>query len=229
MSGRASRATTLGTVNSGITKQSNNDDHPPSDGVRVPKQVRSRQTVERILVAADQEIDEQGFAGTTTTSIAKRAGVSVGALYRFFSDKETLAEALTQRYLDDVAADYLDAMSTVESRIQVVDMLDELVDIASRSQVNHPGYFRLTDDCARQDGGSPAKRTRIHLAEPIQKTLEEAGVDIPADDLRLVVLLFLETVRHTLAHAPREGIARERVISELKTMVLAYARVRLAA
>lgn len=53
---------------------------------RSPQQDRSRRTVDRILTAADVLIAEHGSA-VTTTAIASEAGVSVGALYRFFPDK----------------------------------------------------------------------------------------------------------------------------------------------
>ena len=66
-----------------------------------PQQDRSRVTVEKILAAADVEFALRGSSGVTTTQIAERAGVSVGALYRFFPDKQAIASALAERYLVD--------------------------------------------------------------------------------------------------------------------------------
>ena len=90
----------------------------PADGRRAPQQGRSRETVDRILAAADQEFGEVGPAAARTTSIAGRAGLSVGALYRFFDDKEAIARALAQRYLEDVTEPYLAAVSGVTSAVR---------------------------------------------------------------------------------------------------------------
>ena len=48
----------------------------------------------QILAAAHGCFARQGFHGTTMQEIADRAGLSVGALYRYFENKEALIEAL---------------------------------------------------------------------------------------------------------------------------------------
>lgn len=65
---------------------------PPDSGAqrRQPKQSRSVETRNSILEAASELFAEQGYEKTTTHQIASRAEVSVGALYRYFSDKEAI-------------------------------------------------------------------------------------------------------------------------------------------
>ena len=46
----------------------------------------------RILKAALEVIAENGFHNSPTSFIAKRAGVSVGLIYRYFENKEQLIE-----------------------------------------------------------------------------------------------------------------------------------------
>ena len=53
---------------------------------RVPVQARGQRTVARILDAAAELFVGDGYDATTTTQIAKRAGVSIGSLYQFFPD-----------------------------------------------------------------------------------------------------------------------------------------------
>lgn len=62
-----------------------------------PRQERGRQRVDALLDAAATLLDERGLAGVTTTEIAHRAGTSVGGLYRYFPDVETLLRALAAR------------------------------------------------------------------------------------------------------------------------------------
>jgi AcrR family transcriptional regulator len=69
-----------------------------------PSQERSRRTVERILDAAARIFHEQGYAGATTNDVADEAGVSVGSLYQYFPNKDSLLVALTRRHIDSTMA-----------------------------------------------------------------------------------------------------------------------------
>ena len=62
-----------------------------------PKQKRSREMVERLLDATAVTIAERGLDFTTTNHIAEKAGVSIGSLYQYFPDKDSLIEALLER------------------------------------------------------------------------------------------------------------------------------------
>ena len=55
-----------------------------------PVQARSRQTVESILVAAARILAERGYLATTTNDVADAAGVSIGSLYQYFPNKDSL-------------------------------------------------------------------------------------------------------------------------------------------
>lgn len=61
---------------------------------KAPKQKRSREMVSRLLDATAKTIASRGLDGTTTNHIAEQAGVSIGSLYQYFPDKESLIEAL---------------------------------------------------------------------------------------------------------------------------------------
>jgi len=57
---------------------------------------RSAETRARILAAAVQCLDEQGFARATFQRIARRAGVTVGAVQHHFAAKEDILRAVLQ-------------------------------------------------------------------------------------------------------------------------------------
>ncbi|RAG80473.1 TetR/AcrR family transcriptional regulator [Streptacidiphilus pinicola] len=56
-----------------------------------PKQERAVQTREQILRAAAEVFDEYGYAGAGINKILQRAGVTAGALYFHFKNKQDLA------------------------------------------------------------------------------------------------------------------------------------------
>ncbi len=64
-----------------------------------PRQQRSRQTYDRILIVASEIFTELGYAGTTTNKVAEGASISIGTLYHYFPDKDALLYALAERHL----------------------------------------------------------------------------------------------------------------------------------
>jgi len=70
----------------------------PEKTVRRPKQQRSMEMKEKILDAALQLFCEKGYYNTTTNEIALKAGVSIGSLYSYFKDKDTVFLEVLDRY-----------------------------------------------------------------------------------------------------------------------------------
>jgi AcrR family transcriptional regulator len=64
---------------------------------KIPRQSRARDTVDVVLEAAAQLLEASGEAGFNTNAVAERAGVSIGALYRYFPDKQAILRALALR------------------------------------------------------------------------------------------------------------------------------------
>ncbi len=63
-----------------------------------PKQARSQEMVEILLQATTRILRRDGRESLTTNRIAEVAGVSVGSLYQYFPNKESLVDALRERY-----------------------------------------------------------------------------------------------------------------------------------
>ncbi|CAL9659491.1 ScbR family autoregulator-binding transcription factor [Streptomyces sp. enrichment culture] len=61
---------------------------------RVVKQERAARTRAALIRAAAETFAEYGFAGTTVSRIAERAGLTLGAMYFHFKSKEELARLI---------------------------------------------------------------------------------------------------------------------------------------
>ncbi|MCP5056728.1 MAG: TetR/AcrR family transcriptional regulator [bacterium] len=75
-----------------------------------PIQARSRQTVKSILEAADRVLRRDGYDAASTNRIAQIAGYSVGSLYQYFADKESVVRTLIDQSLaveDELVGDCL--------------------------------------------------------------------------------------------------------------------------
>lgn len=101
---------------------------------RIPRQHRSRQTVEDVLAAVPLVVKRHGAASVTTNRIAEVAGVSIGSLYQYFPDKRSVFAALHERHVGDVRAvlerNIADHRSSSFSEL-VVNLVEQLVDLHS--------------------------------------------------------------------------------------------------
>jgi len=75
---------------------------PPA--ISPPRQRRSRESFERVLRAAGELLEDNGFEGFTIQQVAEHSGVSVGAIYARFSNKETLVHAVHARLMESMGA-----------------------------------------------------------------------------------------------------------------------------
>src|SRR5688572_1885607 len=69
---------------------------------RPPQQSRSQATLDRILDAAETVLEEKSFSEATLAEIMDRAGVTVGAFYRRFPDKDALLHLLDNRFFAEL-------------------------------------------------------------------------------------------------------------------------------
>ena len=58
-----------------------------------PQQARSRESLRKLQKATAEVLGQHGVDGTTIPRIAQHAGLTPGAIYRRFKDKDELLEA----------------------------------------------------------------------------------------------------------------------------------------
>jgi AcrR family transcriptional regulator len=67
---------------------------------RSPQRARALDTIETIFEATARILQSEGQAGLNTNKIAERAGVSIGAIYGYFPNKDAILLAMARRELD---------------------------------------------------------------------------------------------------------------------------------
>ncbi len=65
-----------------------------------PVQQRSAVRIHRLLDVAAELIDEKGIDGLTTSNVAARSGSSVGVVYRYFPNIQSLLRSLASRNME---------------------------------------------------------------------------------------------------------------------------------
>src|SRR6201994_364973 len=93
-----------------------------------PQRDVGRQRVAELLQAAAAVIQERGFEAATMAEIAARAEAKIGSLYRFFPNKDAVAEALMRRYAEALRAEY-DAIHAHAAAATPQELADILIDL----------------------------------------------------------------------------------------------------
>ncbi|MGH8791131.1 MAG: TetR/AcrR family transcriptional regulator [Stackebrandtia sp.] len=85
-------------------------------------------------------------AEATTNAVAAAAGASPGTLYQFFGNKQAVAEALVERYLERLAAAHGEALDESVAELPLADMLRRIVDPIIAFDWANPGFHVLLSD-----------------------------------------------------------------------------------
>jgi len=101
----------------------------------------------RILDAANKVFAEKGYHEATMDDIAKRLGVSKGAIYLYFSSKEDLFEAMCktapQAFKETLYSSFSDESNPVQSATQFFDKMLKL-------SASNPGLsFEILSEASR--------------------------------------------------------------------------------
>ena len=70
----------------------------PPEGVRLPRQSRSRASFDRMIEAALELITEEGLEGATVQKILKSSGTGAGTFYARFDSRDALLAYLMSRF-----------------------------------------------------------------------------------------------------------------------------------
>lgn len=96
-------------------------------GRKNPKQERSKETVDAIFGAVTHILNKDGADHLNTNKIAEVAGVSVGSLYQYFKNKESIYEGillkLIENNLKNLEKTILDMKPTDRNIRQIVDLI----------------------------------------------------------------------------------------------------------
>src|ERR1700742_4494084 len=101
-----------------------------------PQRRPGQERVAALLDAAAAVIAEKDYDGATMSEVAARAGAQLGSLYRFFPNKDILANALIERFHVRVAEifDSIDGKARPLSPEALADaLLNVLGDLRSQS------------------------------------------------------------------------------------------------
>lgn len=115
----------------------------PARRRRTPTQERARATVDAICAAAASLIEEGGFPALTTNAVARRAGVSITAVYAYFPDKWAIAHELFERFEHARASELTGLYEEFVTSDDWADVIDRLWDRMAQFRIETPAGVAL--------------------------------------------------------------------------------------
>ena len=195
---------------------------------RSPVQERSQGTVQRVLSAASSLLaGGVSVEALTTAHIATAAGLSVGALYRFFPDKQAIVDAIAVRHMD-LFQERLASLVMTALPADAPGFLDTVIDGFVAYLESNPD-FRILAFGAPGGGRYVSRPTRdayagTKVATAIQEFVAEAFDMDASDDFAFRLRIATETGDRLLAFAfeQPDPAERGRIIAETKRLLASY-------
>lgn len=138
-----------------------------------------KKTRQRILDAAFKKFAQEGFAKTSVSSVAKKAGISKGLIYHYFESKEAILAAIFDQLVDvgDEILHLPDYFTPAGKMRQILESTFEFIK-------EQTGTGRLTIGLALQPEATHSLKSKIEQVNKNQmalyvKIFEELGYDDP--------------------------------------------------
>lgn len=109
---------------------------------KLPRQRRSKAMVDTILEATVRVLLARGYQGTTTIAVAERAGVSVGSLYQYFPNKDSLIAALLKGHMAEVLGCLDEALEAADGR-DLEGALRMIIRAGITAHRTHPALHKI--------------------------------------------------------------------------------------
>ncbi len=198
-------------------------------GRRAPMQGRSQETVQKVLAAAAGLL-ARGVTpeGLTTAAIATEAGLSVGAIYRFFADKQAIVDAIAVARMEEfqqaLGMRLMFGMPETPAGLLgvVIDAFAEYLEAHPEFRMlayGGPGggrYISRQTRDAQEGAGQIADMVRDFLGEAFELDLDDAF------DFRLRCAIEIGDRMIAFAFEQADLAARGRVLDEAKVILGGY-------
>lgn len=197
----------------------------PTTPRKQPSQERSRVTVEAILDAAAQVLEEHGYPGGTTNRIAARAGVSIGSLYEYFPNKDAVVVALAERELDAEREEILALLGAAPVREGLSSLLRRFVETVVSFHAKRPALHRILFEEASHPPESHACVLRFEesLAHALETILRRQHLEVRDPDVAAhLVVQTTESLAHRFILRGIHDLDRKAFVTELTRLLERY-------
>ncbi len=187
-----------------------------------PVQQRSADRITNLLDAAAEIIDEHGIDGLTTSDVATRSGSSVGVVYRYFPNIQSLLRALAARNMQKFTSRTFGAMAEQPDGWMMA--LDSAINAYAELLRTVPGFRALGfGDVIDKRFIQPELSNNTVLAREFNELFTRQYGLVPSDDLAFdleIIVEIADALLHRAFRYDRNG--DERYITKLRGIIRDY-------
>jgi len=125
---------------------------------RSPSGERGLRRRDLILDTAADLLAEGGPEAINTNALAERAGISVGSVYQYFSNKEAILTALGERYMQQLGSNTVAALQQDVSGLDFATIIDRVIDPMIAFERKYPAFRHL--NAGQSEEGTLAQATQ---------------------------------------------------------------------
>ena len=189
---------------------------------RAPQQERGQRRVNQILDAAEGVFAELGVGAATMQVIADRAGSSMGSLYHFFPNKESIVEELGTRYAEAGRETNEQAMPLEMAHLPA-DALFERIFAAQVDFIARTPAFSAVHDAVHRNCPAINDALNQALVGHVGKFLALRYPKMPEAQRMASAMVSVAAVHAVVDLAAKlPAAARESVIRDAKAMMVAH-------
>ena len=156
-------------------------------------------------------------------AIAKRADSSIGSLYQFFPNKESLIDALRAKYVQEMEKVWA-ALAAEVASLTVVEVVSRLINSQIDFAESHPGFYALFE--APPTAHTSQRRELIRRR--IARVLLAFKPGIPSDRVLRFAAVVHEIIKGLMRlYAVASTEERELLLEEFKGLMIGYLGQRL--
>jgi AcrR family transcriptional regulator len=192
---------------------------------KLPKQDRSRITVEAILEATTHILTEEGYERASTNRIAERAGISIGSLYQYFPNKESLIAALMEQHSNEIA-ELVDSKLSVLFDQPLETTIPEIIRAVIAAHTINPRLHQvLNEEIPRSERLQQMHRAEERITRLLRNYLEKWSDHIHPRNLEMTVFILGRTVEslcHSAVLEHPDFITNNQFEIEISNLLLSY-------
>jgi AcrR family transcriptional regulator len=189
-----------------------------------PKQKRAQERVDKILETSINIIEDEGFEKLNTNYIADKSGISVGSIYQYFPNKESIVSSLIEKHYEDRMLLLNEKVFTLK-RQSVEAVVDGIIRTLFESHSKNPKLEQIFQSKKRNVGQQVREQ---HLDQELMKLLEKYMTrtigNFEVKNLSLALKILATSIKSVCLDSIYDSNygSQEEVIIELKKMTLRY-------
>lgn len=197
--------------------------------VREPKQKRSIEKKERILLAAENLFNKNGYFNITTAQIAKTAGLSTGTVYAYFKDKKDILLECLYKNSESYIGQITDELSKFSENKNLFNTIKNILNIFIQLHTTYPKKYHdelMSLVYTDEEIMNFFKHIKSVMMSAVVAQLKKSGIDLKHEkEQSFLMYSLIENIEDELVFDINPDLNKEVLIDECTRVIVAMIQV----